>query len=242
MVEIIVKEPVDLRDTVLVTGFRGFGMVGYMVSKHIALALGGEKVGYILTRETPPLVLIEEDGVGFPFEIYYSRRAKATIIVNRALPERDNADEYARSIAEWASRVGVRFTVLVGGLSREFMPSNEEHGYRWISNRYYKGPRLEAPKMEPGLGVMGPLALLYIYMDYYKVPSIMVLPYSLVDEIDYNAAVNGVKLVSEKLIGVKSDVKALEELASRQKEEFKRLLQLMAEQAKSEGEDKGIYM
>ena len=181
-------------------------------------------------------------GVGFPFEIYYSRHARAIVIVNRALPERENADEYARSIAEWAGRVRVRYTVLVGGLSREFMPSNEEYGYRWISNRYYRGPRLEAPRMEPGLGVMGPLALLYIYMDYYKVPSIMVLPYSIVDEIDYNAAVNGVKLVSEKLLGVKSDVKALEEHAARQKEEFKRLLQLMTEQAKSEGEDKGIYM
>ncbi len=244
MAEIVVKKPVDVRGAVLITGFRGFGMVGYMVSKHVAMALGAEKVGYILTRETPPIVLIEEDGAGFPFEIYYSAGNKAVIVVNRALPEKEHADDYARTLARWASESGIRTSVLVGGLSRDFMPSGEEHGYRWISNAYYHGPELEAPQMESGLGVMGPLALLYIYMDYYKVPSIMVLPYSMVEEVDYNAAVRGVRLVAEKIVGAKINIKDLEAMADKQKEELKKVLQLIAEQGRQqEGEDKGgMYM
>lgn len=243
MAEIVFKRPIDASGAILVTGFRGFGMVGYMVSKHLAMALGAEKVGYILSRETPPIVLIEEDGAGFPFEIYYSREAGAVIVVNRALPEKEHADDYARTLAEWASRAGVRASVLVGGLSRDFMPSGEEHGYRWIFNPYYHGPMLDAPVMEAGLGVMGPLALLYIYMDYYKIPSVMVLPYSMVDEVDYNAAVRGVRLIAEKIVGAPIDIRGLEEMADKQKEELQKLIRIMSEQARQqEGEDKGIYM
>ena len=242
MANIVLRRNIDLVDSIMVTGFRGFGMVGYMVSKHLAMSLNAEKIGYILTDETPPIILVEEDGVGFPFEIYYSRKANTVIIVNRALPERANTDDYAKTIAGWANTNKIRYAILVGGLSRDFMPSGEGYGYRWISNKYYHGPKLDAPLMEAGLGVMGPLALLYIYLDYYRVPSIMVLPYSLVDEIDYNAAVNGVKIILEKLVGVKADLTLLEEMASRQKEEAQKILQLMREQLRREGEEKGMYM
>ncbi len=241
MAEIVVKEPVNLKGSRLVTGFRGFGMVGYMVSKHLAMALGARKIGYLLTRETPPLVLIEEDGVGFPFEIYYSQRARTVIVVNRALPEKEHADDYARSLAKWAMESSIEEMVLVGGLSRDFMPQDEAYGYRWVANRYYSG-RLEAPVMEPGLGVMGPLALLYVYADYFKLPAVMVLPYSIVDEVDYNAAVRGIRVIAEEIIGEEIDVKVLEEMADRQREEMKKILQMITEQGRREGEDKGMYM
>jgi len=237
----------ELRDAVLVTGFRGFGMVGYLVSKYLALLLKAEKVGYILTSQTPPMILVEEDGVGFPFDIYLVREpVKTIIIVNRALPEREKMDEYVEGVARWASRIGVKYSVLTGGLSRDYKPDEEKYGYRYVANRFYEGPQLEAPVMEEGLGVMGPLALLYVYMDYYKVPAVIVLPYSTVEEVDYAAAAVGVKLIAEKMLGVEVDVSKLEELAAKHKEMIESILRLMmgeeggGEEEKKEGS--GMYM
>ena len=233
----------DLRGAVLVTGFRGFGMIGYLVSKYLALLLKAEKVGYILLDSNPPMILVEEDGVGYPFDIYYSRDPKAVIIVNRALPEKEFMDDYAEGVAAWASRVGVRYSVLVGGLSRDYRPEDDKHGYRYLANRFYDGPTLEAPTMEEGLGVMGPLALLYIYMDYYSVPSIIVLPYSAVEEADYKAAALGVRLVASKLLGVEVDTSILDELAERQRETLEQLLALMREEKREEERrEGGMYM
>jgi len=236
----------DLRGAVLVTGFRGFGMVGYMVSKHLALLLKARKVGYILLERNPPMVFMEEDGVGFPFDVYYVEEPRTVIVVNRALPERELIDEYAAGLASWASRVGVRFSVLVGGLSREYKPEEDKYGYRYVANRFYDGPKLDAPVMEEGLGVMGPLAMLYIYMDYFSVPSVIVLPYSAVEEVDYTAAALGVKIVAEKLLGVKVDVSELEQLAEKQREVI-RTLMMLAEASAQEGEEEkkegsGMYM
>ena len=237
----------ELRGSVLVTGFRGFGMVGYLVSKYLALLLEAEKVGYILTRHTPPMILVEEDGTGFPFDIYFVREpVKTVIVVNRALPEREHMDEYVEGLARWASRIGVRFAVLTGGLSRDYRPEDEKYGYRHVANRFYEGPALDAPRMEEGLGVMGPLALLFVYMDYYRVPAVIVLPYSAVEEIDYSAAAVGVKLVAEKMLGVMVDVSQLEEKAARHREMLESLLSMMMGEQEQASEDRregsGMYM
>ncbi|MEM2224407.1 MAG: PAC2 family protein [Acidilobaceae archaeon] len=229
----------ELSGTTLITGFRGFGMVGYMASKHLALALEARKIGYILVDLMPPFIAVEEDGLGYPFDIYYSDKAKSTIIVNRALPEREFIDYYTRSLARWASKIGFNYAILLGGLSRDFKPPNDPHGYRWLYNRHYKGPILEAPLLEIGLGVMGPLASLYMYLDYEKVPSIMILPYSMVEGVDYDASLLAVKIVSRKLLEVDVRLAELETLARTQKAEVERMISMIE---REERESKGIFM
>ncbi len=236
----------SLEGAVFVTGFRGFGMVGYLVSKYLALLLGARKVGYILAEHTPPMVLIEDDGPGYPYDIYYSEDPKAVIVVNRALPEREHTDEYTFGLAEWVSRIRPSTAVLVGGLRVEYRPEDEEHGYRYISNKFYRGPEIEAPEMEKGLGVMGPLALLYMHLDYFGVPSVIVLPYTTAEDVDWQAAAFGVKLVAKKFLGKEVGVEMLEEMASKQREIAEQILKMIAEEleGKEEGERErsGIYM
>lgn len=245
--EVVTEVPAsDLKDSIFVTGFRGFGMVGYMVSKHLALALGAEKIGYVIADKTPPVIFIEEDGVGFPFELYYSKGAKALILVNRAIPDRDHIDEFTRGLVKWLSSIKPKYSILVGGLSKDLKPANEKYGYRWISNKYYTsvGPPLEAPLMGPGLEVVGPLASLYMYMTHYKIPAIMLLPFSIVEGIDYDAAIVGIRVIAEKLLGVKVEITALEQLAVSQRVEMERMLKrIMEEREEEEGEKRGeIYM
>jgi len=232
----------ELQGSVLVTGFRGFGLVGYLVSWYTALSLGAERIGYILTGSNPPGIVVEQGEVRFPFELYLSEDPKVLIVVNRAIPDKQEWDSYAEFLAQLASRAKVRYAVLAGGLSNEFRPADDVSGYRWLANSVYlrENPRLEAPVMEEGLGVMGPLALLYMYMDYYDIPSIVVLPYSTVEEADYEAAIIGIKVLSE-LIGVTMDLSMLKEAAEAQRMVLKRINEMLEEE-KRRTEDRGFYM
>ena len=235
----------ELEGAVFVTGFRGFGMVGYLVSKYLALLLNAKRVGYILTDSMPPVVLIEDDGPGYPYDIYLVEEPKTVIVVNRALPEREHTDEYVWSLAEWASRIKPKAAVLVGGLRVEYKPEDEKHGYRYIANKFYQGPSLEAPQMEAGLGVMGPLALLYIHMDYHQVPAVIFLPYTTAEEADWEAAAFGVKFIANKFLGRDVDVKTLEEMGVKQKELIEQLMKIVQQEEAGESEGKerpGIYM
>ena len=232
----------ETRGSVLITGFRGFGLVGYLVSKYMALSINAKKRGYILLHEAmPPLVMIEEDGVGYPFDIYHSREKRVTVVVNRALPERELQDEYVRGLARWISDMGFKYVILAGGLSREFRPRDERHEYRWLPNSYYKGPKPEAPLMETGLGVVGPLALLYIYLDYYQVPAIMVLPYAVAERVDYDAVLVGLRVITKDLLEVEVSLEELEKIAKLHRMELERIERLLEEQEKG-GEQGGIYI
>jgi uncharacterized protein len=89
---------------------------------------------------------------------------------------------------------------------------------------------------------MGPLALLYIYLDYYEVPSIMILPYSIVEGVDYDAALLGIKVVASKLLKVTLQLPELETLARTQRAEFERIIRLLEREEREEHESRGIYM
>lgn len=237
----------DLEGAILVTGFRGFGMVGYLVTKHLALSLGAEKRGLIVTNELmPPVVLIEEDGPGYPFEIYYKKLEngkKLVIVVHRQNPEREIQDSYVRALAEWAKSSGVSLMVLVGGLNSDFMPEDEKHGYRWIANKYAK-IELDAPKMEQGLAVIGPLALLYLYAEINGVPAVMLLPYTAADRVDYEAAMRGLKLIGDSILDVKVDLGDVEKIAKMQREAMEMIESMMKERSEEEREKEegGMYM
>ncbi len=234
----IAKE--KLRNSILITGFRGYGLVGYLVSRYVALALKARRIGYILTRNVPPGIVIENNEVGFPFDIYFSEENKLLMLVNRALPERREWDAYTESIARLSSNIGIRYAILVGGLSRDFRMESEKYGYRWIANEFFRERTPEAPKMEEGLGIMGPLALLYIYMTYHKVPALVILPYSSIEEADYNATMKGVEVIS-KVTGVKIDLTILKKAIEAQKVIMERMAEMVEESTRKEGE-KSFYM
>lgn len=227
--------PAELSGSILITGFRGFGMVGYMTSKYMALSLKAKKIGYILTFPMPPFVAVEEDGVGYPYDIYFSEESKTTVIVHRALPEREDADSYTWELAKWVSRIGFEYVILVGGLSREFRRPDETQEYRWIRNRHYHGPLPSAPQLESGLGVMGPLALLFMHLDYFRVPAIMILPYSIVEGTDYEASLVAIKTISRELMKREVSSRELEMMASMQREDVEKIIQMVEKESQQEG-------
>jgi uncharacterized protein len=132
--------------------------------------------------------------------------------------------------------------VLVGGLSDEFRPEGEKFGYRWIANRHYIGKRLEAPTMELGLGVIGPLALLHIYLEMEEIPSLMVLPYAAADRSDYSAVALGLKVISREILGIEVPTQDVERIAAKQREFVEYIERTLSQPERSDEEESGIYM
>ncbi len=239
--------PEDLKGAAIVTGFRGFGMVGYNVSKFLAFGLGATKIGYVISPPMPPVVLMEEDGAGFPYDIYYSPRAHTVVFVNRALPEKEYADEYTHALAVFAKDMEASVAILAGGLNANFMPEDEKYGYRYVANRFYKGPELSAPEMEEDLGVMGPLALVYIYMTFHEVPAIIILPYAIADQIDVSAAKRGIKIIAEEILKTTVNMESIERYEKALAKEKERLMEMImsmsqAGEEREEERKKGLYM
>lgn len=233
----------ELKGSVLITGFRGFGMVGYLASKHLALALRAEKAGVILLRDTPAFIAVEEDGVGYPFEVYYSPKHRATILLNRAVPQGRALAEYGRGVVEWVERVGFNYVILIGGLNREFKPGSDTYGYRWLKNSEYRGPHLQAPELEEGLGVVGPLAYLYMLLDVKRIPTVMVLSYTFPEAIDYDAVLVAVRVVARDLLGADLAFEELEALAKKQRDEIEKIIRMLeVETARASEEARGMYM
>ncbi|ADL18714.1 hypothetical protein ASAC_0307 [Acidilobus saccharovorans 345-15] len=234
------QSPESLRGSVLVAGFPGFGRIGYVVPRYLASALSLSKVGYVLTPRLPSMIIMEDDGIGFPFELYAGNGVLA--LVNRAVPEPVDQNAYCSEVALWASQVGVKYAILVGGLSRDYEPPEEKYGYRWLHNRLYEGPKLQAPLMEEGLGVVGPLALLHIYLEHYGVPTVMVLPYSAVDTVDYDAALVGMRVIVNELLGIKVPMDELEKLAEKQKEELEKISDILSQEREGKQGGTNIFM
>lgn len=230
-----------LEGSVLVTGFRGFGMVGYMASKYLAIGLNAEKVGFFYSPGMEPIVLVEDDGVGFPHDIYYSDKG-VIVVVNRALPPAEDRGGLVEAIADFAAELKVKLAILLGGLSRDFMPEEEKYWYRWLKNSFYKGPGFEAPLMEKGLGVMGPLALLFAALEKRGIPTIMILPYSYVEEADYFAVKTALTVIS-KFLGMEVDMGELERVIEKHKEFMEKVREVIeASESERRRGEKGIYM
>lgn len=239
-VEIVLREPEEsLKGSVLITGFPGFGRIGYVVPRYLSSALKLRKAGYVLTPRLPSVIIMEDDGVSFPFEIYHGNNI--VTVINRAVPETRDQAMYCRELASWASSVGISTAILVGGLSRDYEPPGEKYGYRWLHNSFYRGPGLKAPTMEEGLGVVGPLALLHMYMEHFGIPSVMVLPYSSVTGVDYDAALVGTRVILEELLGMSASLAELEELAAKQKEEMEKIVEMLSQESR-EGRGGTIFM
>ncbi|MEZ0394375.1 MAG: PAC2 family protein [Desulfurococcaceae archaeon] len=202
-------DPSVLRGSTLITGFQGFGLVGYLSSRHIASQLGLRKVGFIRTRSFPETTAYADDyGVVYPFEIYYGEPErpglKLTVLVNNATPTVRDRTDYAEAVARWAKEAGISRAILIGGLDPSLREGDER--YKWIPMGGYS-EKLQAP-MLVNRHIIGPLALLIMFMDAYRVPGVAIFVYTELYKPDLRASATAVEIVGE-LLGLKIDAAKL---------------------------------
>jgi len=235
-VSIEMFEDLKLKNHIVVTGFPGFGYTGYIATRYLAKEKKLDRVGVILTSHLPEYTLLEDYGIVFPFEIFSDYR-KLTVIVNHVLPDRRDRNDFALTLVEWLKRNEISELALIGGLDKRFRKENER--YRWFATTSYNR-RLESPLMEKGLYIIGPLAHTIMYAELYKIPSIVILPYTEPLQFDPRAAATAVEVLDE-LYGLDVDTRKLYEDAERLEKEISELVKKQEEVVKHASGER-VYM
>ena len=209
------------RNGVLITGFKGFGMVGYITTTHIVEKLSLTRLGYIVTRYMPEFASYGYNGILAPFEIYGSPEKHIIVIVNHDIPGDRDRDAYAEALILLAKKLGMSKGIFIGGFDARFRQGEEK--YRWLPSGGYP-EKLDAPIMDKDLYVVGPLALLIIYSEIHRFPAATILPYAEAARPDPAAAAVAVDIIS-KMLGVNIPVEELIEMARRIEEAIEKVEQ-----------------
>ncbi len=219
-------------DYLFITGFKGYGLVGYITTLYLASQLDCERTGLVITRYMPEAVAVDEKGLVPPFELYQCSDSRIVVLVNHDLPHERERTEYAEAIAAWLRETRVREAVYIGGFDSRF--STGEEKYKWIATSSWTRS-LEAPVMDKGLYVVGPLALLILFSDLYGIPAAAILPYAEPGRPDPRAAAVAVEVLN-KLYQLSVGVEKLLEEASKIEEMMQRLAQQIEEREPSSAE------
>ena len=180
----------------IVTGFKGFGAVGYLASLHLAERPFCKKAGFIVTKYVPEEVTPGDEGVVGPFTLYSCENngRHFGVIVNHDIPLVQERSRFAEAIIDFLTRMGISEAILIGGFDSRLRRGDEK--LRWIATSAYKRG-LDEPRMDKGLYVVGPLALLLLYAEVYGYPALALLPYAEAARPDPRAAAVAIEKLNE---------------------------------------------
>jgi uncharacterized protein len=228
----------EYKDSYFITGYHGFGLVGYITTRYLARELGLKKVGFIKTKYMPDFTMYTRDhDLIYPFEIYADivGSNKVVVVVNNAIPSDVEKTAYTDFIARFAKRLRAREVILVGGLDQEYRTHPDEK-YRWVP---INNPltRLEANILEDRY-IMGLLALTMLFTKAYGLRGLVVLPFTepfkpdpraSAIAVDVIASILGVKVKTDKLM----EEAALLEAIEAEKERFRRTIDELEKRPRS---------
>ncbi|QOR94559.1 proteasome assembly chaperone family protein [Thermosphaera chiliense] len=198
-------------NALFITGYQGFGMVGYLTTRHLVRELKLEKIGLIRTKHMPEVTLYGDGGLLYPFELYAGEVSgrKVLVLLNNAVPHIHERTDYAEFAASLMKAFKVDEAVLVGGLDPSLKESEDEK-YRWIPIGRTR-ISLNAPILK-NRHVIGPLALTMMFVEAYGLNGVVVLAYTDLYKPDPRASAVAVEIVGE-LLNTKIDTSSLLEEA-----------------------------
>jgi predicted ATP-grasp superfamily ATP-dependent carboligase len=120
-----VDDGVDLRNTMVVVGCPGTGLVGATAAKHLISALDMKCVGSIRAAHQPPVALVRGGRASHPIRIYYvsgqtviqSRAERIAVVDVERQPHPSEELPLAAAIVTWARDAGCHTVVVPGGVS-----------------------------------------------------------------------------------------------------------------------------
>jgi len=203
---------------VLVTGFHGLGVTGYIAVKHMIASLNAERIGFIETKHLPPFVFMDGERIATPFEIY--RYDKFIFILTESPPASKEVNPFSKAIAKWTIEQGFSEAVLIGGLDSR-LRQDESDKIRFAATKAYmpKLRKYDFKLLEKGWYIVGPLAVILTYFEIHDFPAVTMLPYADPTRPDPRAAAIAVDYIN-KIYGLNIDNSKLYKDAEKIEEEI----------------------
>ncbi|MCS7111021.1 MAG: PAC2 family protein [Ignisphaera sp.] len=209
---------------ILVTGFHGYGAVGYLATRYIVSKLNMELIGFIEAPLVVDFTSIEDYGLSKPHEIFIKQLNDVEIValLNRINPDRKFMASYIKAFIDMVRLFNVKEIFLIGGLDVRFREDKEE--FRWLKTKSSKRS-LDAPYFMKGAYIVGPLASMLLALEEHGVSATAIFPYTEPESIDHRAAASAIKVLSS-ILGIDIDVSELVNYAEKI-EEMEKLIQSM---------------
>lgn len=223
------KELNDSKNEVyLISGFYGFGAIGFLATRYLVSKLNMDLIGYIDPPTVPDFTSVEDHGFSMPHEIFYKdikEDKRLIVLLNRMNPERKHITGFINEVLTLIKKLKIAEVMLIGGLDVRFREGEEE--FRWLKTTACTRT-LNAPYFIKGAYVVGPLASILIALQQNSVPALAIFPYTQPDTVDHKAAAVAVKTLAS-LIGIEIDVEELLSYAAKL-EEVEKMIQDLYEQ------------
>ncbi|MDK6027763.1 PAC2 family protein [Ignisphaera sp. 4213-co] len=215
----IVKEKM-----VLITGFQGFGTVGYLTTRYLVSKLAMSLIGYIEPPYIPDFTSVEEYGLSMPHEVFFKdlNNLGITVLLNRINPDRRYLTSFVKAFTKLLKSLKIECVYLVGGLDIRFREGNEE--FRWLKTKA-SNVTLDKPYFIKGAYIVGPIASLLIELEKNNIPAIAIFPYTEPESVDHRATAIAIKALNS-LLDISVDVEELIKYAEKI-EELERSVQEM---------------
>ncbi len=191
----VLTERKNLKGSTLITGFHGVGQTGYIATSYMIHALKAERIGFVEVANPPPWVGTADGGLVTPFEIY--SKGKTVLVKLEFSPHRSEEAEFAKTIANWAVREKFKDAILVGGLDISYRENSDDFCVVPTGAYSNKAKAFNAPILEPGLLVYGPLAVMLSEFEIHDFPAIAVLPYAETARADPAAAALAIRKIAK---------------------------------------------
>jgi uncharacterized protein len=238
VITINLKSKIDFKDHSLITGFHGIGVTGYIATRHVVETLEAEYLGYIKSDLAPPFIGMDEDRLVFPFEFY--KHKDLIFLLNRFQPQRSEQREFSMDLSNWIIENKFKQTILIGGLDNRFQRDEDEF-VRCVFTKK-SGTDLELfnlKKLEKGLFVTGPLAIMLSNFEINNFPCLALLPYAEQGRPDPRAASRAVQIIS-KIFNLNIDTIQLITDAEAIENELKEVIE--QEEIREDEGHKGMYV
>lgn len=194
-VEIKLKENVDLKDCIFITGFHSvIGETGYIAVRHLIRTLQPKRIGFIETTLLPQLTGLENSHLTLPFELFKSENL--VILFPRVIPYRAEQRGFAQTLSRWLVDNKFREAVLIGGLDNQFRVGDADCRVVPTGALLKRVQENKLTLLEEGLNVFGPLALTLMYLEIENFPALAILPFAQRGRPDPRAAAVAIEKIN----------------------------------------------
>ena len=241
-VEVVVNEKVP-KNSIILEGFQGVGLVGTLAAQYIAEKTNAKLVGYITSDALSPMALLIEGEIRHPMRIYqFKKGSQNFLIFESELPiPHKLSNIIAREIANFAKKNGIKEIVSLEGIATPKKPTQSNVYYVTnMTDKVSKKVKDNAKLLKNGI-IIGTSAALLIQAKLQKI-----FTYALMAEAhskfpDGLAASELVKKINE-IYNLEIDTSVLE----KESKEFENRLWKVVKKAEklksSEGQPKKTYI
>lgn len=105
------------KNPALIIGFLGTGLVGNIVANQLIEALNMQQIGFVVSDDLPAMAIFIDGVLRHPFRLYYSQENNLIVAICEVPFNKSSRYlDLARSITDWALKIGVKEVCTIQGI------------------------------------------------------------------------------------------------------------------------------